>query len=413
MTSETAYVWTWLPGDLNPVVAGRLDRDRDTYVFTYGRSYLARYDSIALYLPELPLTNDTIRPVGGEIAGCLEDAAPDSWGRRVILNRIAGGNADDVAGLDIMSCLLLSGSDRIGALDFQESPTDYEPRSMHHASLEELADSARRVEEGIPLSPDLDAALLHGTSIGGARPKALLRDGDRHMIAKFSSSTDTFAIVKGEFIAMELARLVGLDTASVQLTNVRGKDVLLVDRFDRPEYGGRRAMVSAATVIGTTGMSAIFGSYALLADQIRARFTNPTPTLHELFGRIVFNILIGNTDDHARNQAAFWDGTMLTLTPAFDICPYLRSGGEATQAMAIGADGFRLSQVVGAIERSDAYHLDRRAAADIVNHQIAVIEEEWGRICDRAELTHVDRDLFRRRAVLHQYALEGFPRRRS
>jgi serine/threonine-protein kinase HipA len=151
MTSDTAFVWVWLPGAVEPVVAGRLDRDRDTYVFTYGRSYLAREDSIALYLPELPLGIGTIRPTGGEIAGCLEDAAPDSWGRRVILNRIAGGNPDDVGGLDIMSCLLLSGSDRIGALDFQESPTDYRPRSIDHASIEELVDSARRVEEGIPL----------------------------------------------------------------------------------------------------------------------------------------------------------------------------------------------------------------------------------------------------------------------
>jgi serine/threonine-protein kinase HipA len=408
MISETVYVWTWLPGDIEPVVAGRLDQDGEIYVFTYGRSYLGRDASIALYLPELPLIYDTIRPTGGEIAGCLEDAAPDSWGRRVILNRIAGGNTDDVAGLDIMSCLLLSGSDRIGALDFQESSTDYEPRSIDHATLEELVDSARRVEEGIPLTLSLDAALLHGTSIGGARPKALLRDGERQMIAKFSSSTDTFAIVKGEFIAMELARLAGLDAAIVELTRAHGKDVLLVDRFDRPRAGSRRAMVSAATVIETTGIAAIHGSYALLADQIRARFTNPTSTLHELFGRITFNILIGNTDDHARNQAAFWDGSMLTLTPAYDICPYLRSGGEASQAMAIGSDGYRQSQVAGVIERSATYHLDRTTATEIVHRQVTVIEDNWDEVCDRAQLTEVDRDLFRRGAVLHPYALQGF-----
>jgi len=408
MTSETAYIWTWLPGNTEPVVAGRLDKDGEIYVFTYGRSYLDRDASIAIYLPELPLIYETIRPSGGEIAGCLEDAAPDSWGRRVILNRIAGGNADDVAGLDIMSCLLLSGSDRIGALDVQESPTQYTPRSIDHATLDELVDSARRVEEGIPLTPDLDAALLHGTSIGGARPKALLRDGDRQLIAKFSSSTDTFAVVKGEFLAMELARLAGLHTATVELTRARGKDVLLVDRFDRPGHSSRRAMVSAATVIGTTGIAAIHGSYAMLADQIRARFTNPNSTLHELFGRITFNILIGNTDDHARNQAAFWDGSMLTLTPAYDVCPYLRSGGEATQAMAIGADGYRLSQVAGVINRSTTYHLDRGKATEIVIRQIAVIEDNWDEVCDRASLTEVDKDLFRRGAVLHPYALEGF-----
>jgi serine/threonine-protein kinase HipA len=107
-----------------------------------------------------------------------------------------------VDALDMVTCFLLSGSDRIGALDFQESPTVYVPRSIDHASLDELVDSARRVEEGIPLTDELDAALLHGTSIGGARPKAVLRDGERQMIAKFSSSNDTFAIVKGEFVSI-------------------------------------------------------------------------------------------------------------------------------------------------------------------------------------------------------------------
>jgi serine/threonine-protein kinase HipA len=410
MTSNTAYVWTWLPGESQPVVAGRLDQDGATYMFTYGRSYLGLENASPLYLPELPLTYDTIRPTVGEIAGCLEDAAPDTWGRRVILNRIAGGNADDVDALDIVTCFLLSGSDRIGALDFQKSPTDYVPRSIDHATLDELVDSARRVEEGIPLTDELDAALLHGISIGGARPKAVLRDRERQMIAKFSSSNDTFAIVKGEFVAMELARLAGLDVASVELTRAHGKDVLLVDRFDRPGQGRRRAMVSAATVIGTTGIAAVHGSYALLADQIRARFTDPKLTLHELFGRITFNILIGNTDDHARNQAAFWDGSMLTLTPAYDLCPYLRSGGEATQAMAIGADGYRLSQVAGTIDRSSTYHLDRVEATNIVQHQIGVIEDNWDEVCEQAQLTEVDKELFRRSAVLHPYALEGFSR---
>jgi serine/threonine-protein kinase HipA len=148
--------------------------------------------------------------------------------------------------------------------------------------------------------------LLHGTSVGGARPKALLRSGDRPIIAKFSSSTDTFAIVKGEFVAMELARLAGLSVALVELTHVHGKDVLSsIASIDQMRAG--RAIVSAATIIGMTGMAAIHGSYASLADQIRARFTNPKLTLEELFKRITFNILIGNTDDHARNQAAFWD----------------------------------------------------------------------------------------------------------
>ena len=76
------------------------------------------------------------------------------------------------------------------------------------------------------------------------------------------------------------------------------------------------------------------------------------PTLRELFSRITFNILAGNNDDHARNHAAFWDGIELTLTPAYDICPQPRAGGETAQVMAIGEDGYRMSQVAGCVARA-------------------------------------------------------------
>ena len=196
MTSEPqeAFVWVWLPGAEDPVVAGRLDVVGDIVAFTYGRSYLERDERIALYLPELPLRRGRIMPLVGMIAGCIADAAPDSWGRRVILNRRIGRQAVDTTDLNLLTYLLESGTDRIGALDFQASSTKYVPRSQGEAQLSELArlaESAQKVEEGIPLSPTLDQALLHGSSVGGARPKVLLSDGARRLIAKFSSTTDT------------------------------------------------------------------------------------------------------------------------------------------------------------------------------------------------------------------------------
>ena len=116
---------------------------------------------------------------------------------------------------------------------------------------------------------------------------------------------------------------------------------------NRPDQGGRfsrRAMVSALTIFGAHEISAHHCSYVELADAIRARFTNPRETLHEMFLRMVFNILVGNTDDHARNHAAFWDGKMLTLTPAYDIAPQIRPGYDANQAILISATD-RRSQV--------------------------------------------------------------------
>lgn len=408
---EVAFVWVWLPGAAEPVVAGRLDPVGPNVTFTYGQSYLERENSIPLYLPELPLERGPISPQVGEIPGCIADAGPDAWGQRVILYRLTGRADAETTQLGPLTYLLQSGSDRIGALDFQLSPREYVPRAMGHADLDELAESAERVERGLPLSPELDQALLHGSSVGGARPKALLGDGEATLIAKFSSATDTFPVVKGEFVAMELARRAGIEAAPVRLTAAQGRDALLVERFDRPGGGRRRAMVSALTMLGLDEAGARYASYADLADLVRARFTEPARNLRELFSRIVFNILCSNNDDHPRNHAAFWDGEALTLTPAYDICPQLRSGGETAQIMAIGRDGWRMSQVAGCVERASTYLLSEAEAREIVGNQIETIEGQWDEVCDLAGLTEVERAGFWQRQFLNPYSLEGYERR--
>jgi serine/threonine-protein kinase HipA len=410
MTSEpqSVFVWVWLPGAGEPVVAGRLDRVGSIVTFTYGRSYLERPNAIALYLPELPLTRGPISPAAGEIAGCIADAAPDAWGQRVILNRRLGGNILDTGDLHMLTYLIESGSDRIGALDFQTSPSEYVPRTGSTATLDQLTRAAQMVEEGTRLPAELDEALLHGSSVGGARPKAILADGERRLIAKFSSSTDIYPVVKGEYLAMDLARRAGLNVATVELTRSFGRDVLLVERFDRPPGGGRRSLVSALTILGLDELGGRYASYADLAREILARFTDARSTLRELFSRITFNILTGNNDDHARNHAAFWNGETLTLTPAYDICPTPRGGGESAQAMAIGDDGWRLSQLAGCVERAPVYLLSAKEAREIVDHQIAVIEKDWPEVCDRARLTAAERAGFWGRQFLNPFTLYGY-----
>jgi serine/threonine-protein kinase HipA len=408
MTSEPreGFVWVWLPDAEDPVVAGRLDVVGDVLTFTYGRSYLERDERIALYLPELPLRSGRIMPWVGKIAGCIADAGPDAWGQRVILNHRAGRGAEDTAELSPLTYLLDSGSDRIGALDFQASPTEYVPRSRGHAQLSELArlaESAQMVEEGIPLSPALDQALLHGSSVGGARPKVLLRDSRRRLIAKFSSTADTFPVVKAEFVGMELARRAGIGAAGVELTEALGRDVLLVERFDRPAMGGRRALVSALTILGLDEWGARYASYEALADEVRGRFTEPRATLRELFSRLTFNILSGNTDDHARNHAAFWDGSALTLTPAYDLCPQLRSGTEANQAMAIGRDGQRQSRLRVCLDAAQLYHLTAKQAASIIEQQTTVINEQWDDAADTVQLTDQERQQLWHRQILNPF----------
>lgn len=409
-----AYVWVWLPEATQPVVAGLLSRQGQQLIFNYGRSYLAREDAIALYAPELPLQSGSIPLITGlSMPSCLRDASPDAWGRRVLINRklgVKGADASEIE-LDELTYLLESGSDRIGALDFQMSATQYVPRQAKQPSLEELQTAAEKVEKGVPLSPELDQALLHGTSLGGARPKVLLDDGQRKYIAKFSASNDLYSVVKAEFIAMRLARKVGLNVASVDLRTAMGKDVLVIKRFDRVAQGDqwrRRAMVSALTLFELDEMMAAYASYEKLAEIIRHRFIEPKATLRELFARMVFNILSGNTDDHARNHAAFWNGQQLSLTPAYDICPQSRSGQQASQAMLIHG-GDRRSHLTTCIAAASSFLLAREEAIAIINHQVNVIEHEWQAICDEASLSEVDRALFWLRQFLNPFVFLNAP----
>lgn len=266
------------------------------------------------------------------------------------------------------------------------------------------------MEAGEPLPPALDQAIQHGSSIGGARPKALLDDRDRKLVAKFSSSTDLYSVVKAEFVAMRLARLVGLDVAPVEMARSLGKDVLLVERFDRERTADgwcRRIVLSALTLLGLDEMTARYASYEELAHHIRAEFDQPGQTLRELFGRIVFNVLCGNTDDHARNHAAFWDGVSYRLTPAYDICPQSRTGGEATQAMLLyGLE--RRSQLVHCLAAADQLGLTHAHARGIISHQLVTIRDHWDAVCDEADLTPVDRDFLWGRQFLNPFALEGY-----
>ena len=411
---KEAFVWVWLPGETTSVVAGRLEAVGEQIVFNYGRSYLARRNAIPLYTPELPLKPDVLPLLNGlSMPSCIRDAAPDAWGRRVIINRKLGarGKEIDTVELDELTYLLESGSDRIGALDFQLSATQYVARDDTTATLDELLTAADRVEKGIPLTPELERALLHGSSIGGARPKAMIMSDDKKYIAKFSSQNDVYNVVKAEYAAMRLASEVGIDAASVILKKTSGKDVLLIERFDRQKAKGgwrRRLMISALTMLELDEMMARYASYEELATVIRHRFIEPKATLKELFSRIVFNILCGNTDDHARNHCAFWNGKDLTLTPAYDICPQSRAGGEATQAMLITGDD-RAAKIATCLKAAPSFLISNDEAIVLIQHQIKVMQSRWGAICEEAKLTEVDRKLMWRRQFLNPFAFEGAP----
>ena len=360
-----AYVWIWLPKKTKPIVAGKMMLAGGRYHFTYGQSYRAHQEAIPLSPVELPLKAGTFSPSGlHEIPACLRDGSPDAWGRRLIDYQFPTLNPNE------LDYLLLSGSDRIGALDFQASALEYVPRDQAPVHLDAIEDLAKMLEEHQPISKKLLPILLHGTSVGGARPKCLIELDGKGYVAKFSLSTDQHSFVKTEYVAMQLAAQAGLNVAPVLLKSIGGRDVLLVERFDRDikkEGAFRKHMLSALSLLGLHEMEARYASYRHLADLIRQYFDNPEVTLRELFSRLVFNVLIGNTDDHARNHAAFWDGQHLQLTPAYDLSPQLRIGYEANQAMILGGAQGNASTLMNILSIHSAFLLNKHAAKEIIH----------------------------------------------
>ena len=422
-----AYVWVWLPGHTGPVFAGALElRKRQTvrsrsaqgggpFDFAYSPAYLERPDAISLYTPELPLEGGWQEP-GEErpMAGCLRDDSPDSWGQRVIDNRLFARRGPTTGGVDVddLTYLLESGSNRIGALDFQTSHTTYVPRQTT-ATLDELHQAAQALEDGT-LTAELAVALTQGTAVGGARPKVIVAGDDgREYIAKLSLSTDPYPIVKAEAVGMELARRVGIPVPHTEIVRSLGRDVLLVERFDRPGDKTRRMIVSALTLLGFSDfLGARWSSYPELLDTLHQLAAPGAGGLgRALLERIILNILIGNTDDHARNHAVFWDGQHVELTPAYDLCPQLRTAREANQAMDIGraaspmVQGTRASNRSTIIAAAADYGVTPAEAADMFDRQVHIIRTQWDDAVAVAELTRREADLLYERQVVNAYAL--------
>ncbi len=380
------YVWrsvndTWLR-------AGVIDGT----CFTYDEAYTG--PSLA---PELPLGSDPIRPKPGmAIAGVFAEAIPDAWGQQVIAaSDVCVDDEQDTAAL--LGSVLACSDPRVGALRFTATDTLPAPMTAP-ATLERTLSAVRAVQAGGD-----GRLLLAACAVGGARPKAFVDDvvlGPA--IAKFDRPQDPFAVVQAEYATMTLAAAAGVDVAPVRLTWVGASPVLLVGRFDR-DRGRPRQTMSALTLLELEPIAGRWASYAdLLAHPLWADHAG---TGRELFARITFNVLTGNTDDHARNHAAFWDGMRLQLTPAYDICPQVRTGEEARQAIPYGPAGEQMSDLQMCVDVCATYGLSSAQARAIIDEQITVIEDQWDVVCDAAQLTAQQRSYLRGRQIMNPYAL--------
>lgn len=405
MTSNAptqCYVYITLPGTTEPITAGRftLEVNRRGVAegsFVYGRSYLARADAVALDPVELRLTGRTYttNAMNG-VFGALRDASPDYWGRRVIQRHLGKAQPGE------LEYLLFSPDDRAGALGFGLNQVPPAPKrtfnkTLDLATLQGIADAIVADEE-TPANAEheqIENLLLVGTSMGGARPKAVVEDDSGLWIAKFNRPDDTWNSARVEHAMLTLARACGLTTADSRVVDVAARDVLLVKRFDREklEEGYHRArMVSALTLLRAedTYQSRDRWSYVLLAEEIRRVCANPAQNAAELFRRMCFNALISNVDDHPRNHAILARQADWNLSPAYDLTPAVPvSQDRRDLAMACGDLG-RLASAENLITQCGRFLLERQAAASIVDLMADQIRSTWYQTCREAGVT--DRD---------------------
>lgn len=366
MTERHAIVFIYPPGETAALPAGRFYHDAASGVgrFAYGRRYVARKNALPVDPIVLPLG---VRPpattLNGGIYGAFRDAAPDYWGRLVIAMEI-GAPPEAISELDY---LIAANATRVGNLDFRTRPDDPEPglRPPHFNRLPDLVDAARGIESEESVSPRLLRLLRQGTSMGGARPKCTVEWGDSLWIAKFPAKGDRVGIPRIEYATLTLAERCGIRIPDVRLIPVGEKDVFLSRRFDREKNGEgwlRKGFLSALSLMQWDETDRLRWDYAAMADVMRRHMT--ADDIKELFRRMVFNILIRNTDDHPRNHGFLTDGRAMSLSPAYDIVPALATTGVGTDfhlAMSIG-DAGRTATLKNALSRASRFGYSSREA---------------------------------------------------
>ncbi len=327
-----ALVYVDLQG--TPHLVGRLwariRKDRESATFEYDKGWLTHPERFSLE-PALKLGPGPFYTVPDRpLFGAIGDSAPDRWGR-VLMRRAERRRAEregqaprTVREIDYL--LLVDDEARQGALRFAEREggpflADQEPAKIPPLiELPRLLSAAEHVVNDKDSDEDLLLLLAPGSSLGGARPKASVRDRDGHLaIAKFPNKGDEWNTVVWEAVALTLAAKAGIPVPAWRLESAAQKSVLLLRRFDREE-GRRVPFLSAMSMLDAKDNEA--RSYLEFVDVLRQHGAAPKEDMHGLWRRIVFSILISNTDDHLRNHGFLWAGPAgWRLSPAYDLNP--------------------------------------------------------------------------------------------
>ena len=403
MTSEReCFVYIVPPGKTDFVTAGRfrvsMTPDGEPFgAFVYGRRYLERTEAVELDPVELRLSQgvyETAR-IGG-FFGSIRDAMPDYWGRRVIERN--SGHAQ----LEEFDYLMDAPDDRAGALGFglnvePPAPMRRFNRTLDLERLQRAADGIIRDNSDLAGSAaaQVEEFLLLGTSMGGARPKAVVAHDSSLCIAKFSRPDDRWNQPRIEHALLKLAKRCGLDVADSRLTTIGERDVLLVRRFDRDwtDTGYRRhRMVSSLTLLRADDSQTERSnwSYILLADEIRRVSAEPEADLRELFGRMCFNAAVSNLDDHPRNHAVIAKDRNWRLSPAYDLTPTPQIAIDRRDlAMTCGRFG-RYANRANLLSDYGRFLLSQEEAGNVFDSVIATVRSEWQPEMRRAGVTEQD-----------------------
>ena len=382
-----------------PVLVGRLwarsKGARESASFEYDASWLARRDAFALD-PELPLGAGpfhTERP----LFNAFTDPAPDRWGQTLLRRneraraRKEGRPPRTLLTVDFLA--LVDDRTRLGALRFKDFEQDAFLSSSDRpvpplVELAKLLAATTRVLEERDTEDDLALLLAPGTSLGGARPKASVRDKAGLSIAKFPSESDDWPVTRWEATALALAQLAGVVVPEWRLALVAKRPVLLLRRFDRT-MNERIPFMSALTAIAAKGNET--HSYLEIAEMLRRDGSQVKVDLLQLWRRIAFNVLVSNTDDHLRNHGFLREGVGWRLAPAYDLNPMPVDVRPRVHALAIDEIEQAASlETVFAVAPS--FGINKPQAARAIVKEAATAVSKWRAVAAKQGLKSRDVD---------------------
>jgi serine/threonine-protein kinase HipA len=372
-------VWTWLPGSSTPVLAATLELDAGPGRLRYEADYMALPAAMALDPIELRFSRKSAGiPLlkNGGLPRVIIDSMPAGYGA----DRLNARHERDLSSLELLE---LGPADAVGAIEVChdiERKLEWRP-----SSLSELVEHIKDLEESAPSSRAIRRLLDDGmTSAGGERPKVTLQHDGRLWLAKLQDRGDVPHLPAREFVVMQMADELDIQVPKILLQQHDGREVFLVERFDRcgdPNQPQRHLFASAHTVLGLeahTTPGDARRSYLVLAEQMRRWITDEVALqtdLQELWRRMAYNALVGNGDDHPRNHGLLNDGTGWRLSKAFDITPlttFIR-----VMAMGVAPDGSQECSPFNLLSACPYFGVDQREAATWLGDAAVHVANHW------------------------------------